>query len=320
MFEALKNATKQEKMRFMAALLKTADADEALKAGDSAAGIALYREAIDLCPPCEARGDYQVILGRHLFDQGESAAAEEVFRAALAGGCGYPHEALRRLAFACAAQGDFDAAVAAMHRAAKAGEDLAFASQAIVTFGVALGRIEEALQVAEDGPELMDCEPEYRRRLALAAAELARLTGDAAKMRTALDAAAAFRADDGSVMGMDEALRLGVLDHVAGRVDQRREVSAALEEAPQSWVMLAWESLHKRAQAVELVSRLESEPWGIRAENLAQYHRLAGLLAEHEGDLTSARKHYEKARIEPFTQWCIDYHLAGIGLERLGAA
>jgi tetratricopeptide (TPR) repeat protein len=320
MFEEISGATPAEKRRFVAAVLKAGEADELFAAGQHAVGIARYREAIAICPPCDLRGDYQVLLGGHLFDVGEAAAAAEAFRAARTGACSYPYEAERRLAFALAAQGHFDDAVTAMHQAATLGEDLAFASQGIVTFGLALGRIEETTKVAEDGPELAESEPEYRRRLALARAELRRIAGDRAGMQQALDEAAAFVASDGSTMGFDEALRLATLDQVMGRTQLRPEVQATFDETPENWVVLAWEILNGRASIGALIPRLENEPWGMRAENLSLFHRLAGLLAEHGGDAVLARKQYEKARIEPFTQWCLDYHLAGIGLARLEAA
>jgi hypothetical protein len=205
-----------------------------------------------------------------------------------------------------------------MHRAAKEGEDLAFASQAIVAFGLALGRIEEAGSVAQDGPELADCQPEYRRRLALAEAELALLSDDRVRLRAALDAAAAFRAEDGTHPGSDETLRQAVLDRVAGRLESRPETAAAFAADPRDWATIAWEILRGRAAPSTLTASLEQLPWGIRAEALALYRRLAGLLAEQAGDVTAARRHYAAARIEPFTQWCLDYHLAGIGLARLG--
>lgn len=317
MFDEEARLNHDDKMRFIAAVMKVDEADAALKAGDIAGALALYRAAIGVCPPCQTRGDFRVLLGGHLFDQGEAAAAEGEFRAALADGCGYPHEALRRLAFACAAQGAFDAAVAAMHRAAKEGEDLAFASQAIVAFGLALGRIDEARSVAEDGPELADCQPEFRRRLALAAAELALLAGDRARLRASLDAAAAFRAEDGAHPGSDETLRQAVLDRVAGRLEPRPVIAAALAANPQDWAPIAWDVLCGRAVPADLMARLEQQPWGIRAESLALYRRLAGLLSERAGNDVAARHHYNAARIEPFTQWCLDYHLAGLGLERL---
>jgi tetratricopeptide (TPR) repeat protein len=111
MFEGDVRLGRDDKRRVIAAVIRVDEADAALKAGDIAGALSLYRSAIALCPPCRTRGDFRVILGGHLFDQGEAAAAEGEFRAALAEGCGYPYEALRRLAFACAAQGDFDAAV-----------------------------------------------------------------------------------------------------------------------------------------------------------------------------------------------------------------
>lgn len=318
MFEGNARLSRDDKRRFIAAVMKVDEADAALKGGDTAGAFSLYRAAIELCPPCRMRGDFRVILGGHLFDQGEAAAAEAEFRAALTDGCGYPHEALRRLAFARAAQGAFDAAVAAMHRAAKEGEDLAFASQAIVAFGVALGRIDEARSLAEDGPELADCAPEYRRRLALAAAELALLSNDRARLRASLDVAAAVRAEDGTHPGSDEILRQAVLDRVAGRLEPRPETEAAFAADPQDWAAIAWEILCGRAVPPALMARLEQQPWGIRAESLALYRRLAGLLAERAGNFAAARRHYDAARIEPFTQWCLDYHLAGLGLARLG--
>lgn len=318
MFEELLRASDEDKMRFIAAVMKASEAGRLLDAGDHRAGIAAYREAIEICPLCPTRGDYHVLLGYHFFAEGDAAAAEAELMQALVGhGCSHPHEAYRRLGLARAGQGRFGEALADMAQAAELGEDAAFVAQAMATYHLAQGELDQARAIAADRPNFGAWDGEARQRLALARAEIARLTSDGPGFVAACEQVAKLAADDG--MSSELALWLAVLDRLAGRTDLRDVVTAAFAEQ-KDWAEKAWSGLLAQASSAILLPDMEALSWGERSENLAQYHRLAGLLAEHEGDLTSARKHYEKARIEPFTQWCIDYHLAGIGLERLGAA
>lgn len=320
MFDVMENATQKEKKRFLAAILKADEAQNAEKAGDFAQAIALYRQAIEICPPCETRGDYQVLLGDHLFDQGDAAGAEAVFRSAIAGEASYPYEAFRRLAFALGAQGKFDEAIGALGRAIDLGEDFAFATQSAAVYMIARNRMQNAVDAVAPQAARAESDPDFHRRLVMVRAELARLAGDTAGLQLALDTAATLRAHDDSEMDGDVALWLAVLDRISGRDDLRPEVLSAFDDTPPHWPRLAWDVIDGRNSSENLSSALEGESWTRRAEILSQYRRLAGLLAEKDGDVAVARNHYRAARSEPFTQWRLDYHLAGIGLGRLGAA
>ena len=320
MFDGMKNVTEKEKRRFIAAILKADEAQNAEKAGDLVEAIALYRQAIEICPPCETRGDYQVLLGDHLFDQGDAAGAEVEFLAAIAGETSYPYEAFRRLAFALGAQGKFDEAIGALGRAIDLGEDFAFATQSAAVYMIARNYMQNAIDAVAPQPALVESDPDFHRRLVMVRAELARLAGDMAGLQSALDMAVTLRARDDSEMDGDVAFWLAVLDRVSGRDELRPEILSAFDDTPPHWPRLAWDVINERSSPENLISALEGESWTRRAEILSQYRRLAGLLAEKDGDATEARNHYRAARTEPFTQWCLDYHLAGIGLARLGAA
>lgn len=341
MLEELADLDDNGRMRFIAAVLKSQEAGALLQSGDHAGGVAAYRAAIEICPPCSLRGDYHILLGCHYFGEGDAVAAEREFLAATQGdGASYPYEAYRRLAMARAAQGQLGAAVADMARAAAAGEDMAFAAQAIAVFEIGRGDLSAAARAVAISVEDAETNAEYRRRLALVRAELARLAGDAAGLEIALSLAAgipALPSEDADTpeieaaeieaaeidaAGIDPELALwaAVLDRCAGRAEVRPEFAAAFDAEPQDRSTLAWAVLNDRATPGDLVSRMENVDWGRRAEFFSMYRRLAGLLAEHRGDIAAARAHYEAARREPFNRWILDYHLAGIALARLGAA
>lgn len=318
MFEALLNASDDEKMRFIAAVMKSSEAGQLLESGDHAAGIAAYREAIALCPPCPTRGDYHLLLGCHFFAEGEVAAAEAEFLQALPGeGCSYPYEAFRRLAFVRAALGRFSEALSDLAMAAELGEDAAFVAQATAIYHLAGGDIDAAMAAVAPHADHADCDLAARCRLVLVRAEIARLQGDAAGC--AAGCAQLAELAGGDELGSELGLSLAVLDRAAGRPAPRDVVMAAFAEPP-DWAAKAWTILLEGKSAIELMGELESLSWGERAENLCQFHRLAGLLAETDGDAVAARRHYQAARSEPFTQWCLDHHLAGMALARMETA
>ena len=317
MFEALLNASDDEKMRFIAAVMKSSEAGQLLESGDHAAGIAAYREAIALCPACPTRGDYHLLLGCHFFAEGDVAAAETELLQALPGeGCSYPYEAHRRLAFVRAAQGRFREALADLTQAVALGEDTAFVAQATAIYHLALGEIDAAGAAAAPDADLADCDLAARCRLALVRAEIARLLGDLSGCAASCAHLAELAGSDG--LSSELGLSLAVLDRADGRPAPRDVVMATFADQP-DWATKAWSILLEGKSAVDLMGELESLSWGERAENLCQFHRLAGLLAEAAGDTAAARKHYQAARCEPFTQWCLDHHLAAIALSRLGA-
>jgi hypothetical protein len=301
--------------RFVVAVMAISTADEMLADGDIGGGIIAYRKAIDICPPCPQRADFQLLLGGILFEQGDAAAAAIEIQAALAAGCTYPYEAQRRLAFAYAAQGDFTAARVAMTQSLEAGEDEAFARQAMVTFDLASGGVEAALQMAATYPTGTDAQAEYRCRLALARAELQRLAGNIPAALAEIELAAELARQD--ALDAELALWFAALDRHFGLKELRPDVAAAFAAEPDHWATLAWQILCGHGARADLEHHLEGMVGTQRAENLAIFDRLAGLAAEDAGDHAAARAAYESARVVPFTQWCIDYHLAGVALGRL---
>lgn len=305
--------------RFVVAVMAISTADEMLADGDIGGGIIAYRKAIEICPPCPQRADFQLLLGGILFEQGDPAAAAIEIQAALAAGCTYPYEGQRRLAFAHAAQGDFTAARQAMTQALEAGEDEAFARQAMVTFELAAGGVDAALEVAAMYPAATDAQAEYRCRLALARAELQRLAGNIAAALAEIELAAELARQD--ALDAELALWFAALDRHFGPTESRPElrpdVAAAFAAEPNHWATLAWKILCGHGARADLEQRLEGMVGTQRAENLAIFDRLTGLAAEDSGDIPAARAAYQSACAVPFTQWCIDYHLAGIALQRL---
>lgn len=298
--------------RFIAAVMAISTADEMLADGDVASGIAAYRKAIDLCPPCLERGNFQLLLGGILFEQGDAAGAATEIRTALSQGCRYPYEASRRLAFAHAVLGDFGAATAAMAEAREAGEDIAYATQALAIFELAQHGLAAALRVAEPDPAQADSQAEYRCRLALVRAELHRLAGNRSAALADLELAAETAKQE--ALEIELALWLAMLDRHFGRAGVRPDVEAAFAAEPDHWVTLAWKILSGDGSRDDLVRRLAKAAWTLRAENLAIFDRFAGLQAEAAGDLAAARASYAAAREVPHTRWCIDYHLAGLAL------
>ncbi|MBL8707847.1 MAG: hypothetical protein JNL25_01525 [Rhodospirillaceae bacterium] len=318
MFEALLNASDEEKMRFIVAVMKSSEAGQLLESGNHAAGIAAYREAIALCPPCPTQGDYHLLLGCHFFAEGDVAAAEAEILQALPGeGCSYPYEAHRRLAFVRAALGRFPEALSDLAMAAELGEDAAFVAQATAIYHLALGEIDAAEAAVAPRADHADCDLAARCRLALVRAEIARLQGDAAGCAANCTYLAEMAGSDG--LGAELGLSLAVLDRADGRPAPRDVVAKAFADQP-DWAAKAWTILLEGKSAIDLMEDLESLSWGERAENLCQFHRLAGLLAETQGDVAAARRHYQAARSEPFTQWCLDHHLAGMALAQLEGA
>ncbi|WP_374654435.1 tetratricopeptide repeat protein [Dongia sp.] len=302
-----------DQRRFIAAIMTVSAADDMLEEGDRAGAITAYRKAIDVCPPCDERGSFQVLLGTILFEEGDVDAAAEAFHAAAENGCSYPEEALRRLSFARAAKGDYAAAIAAMTGALAAGEDAAFAAQALMSFDLALGGVSVAMQRAE--LDLTGSNAEYHCRYALLRAELHRLDGNRAAALASLDLAATLARDDG--LTAELALWLAVLDRYFGRTQPRPDIGAAFAAETESWPAIAWNILQGAGGRADLETALGKLPWTQRAENLAIFDRLQGLLAEREGDYDRARDAFRRAQAEPHTRWCADYHLAGEALRKL---
>lgn len=302
--------------RFIASVMTISTADDMLADGDVDGGIAAYRKAIEICPPCAERADFQLLLGSILFEQGDAAAAATELRTGYEGGCTYGNEALRRLAFAYAAQGDFTAARQEMAEALEAGEDPAFVIQAQIIFALAVGGLEEALAVATSPADLGNAQTEYRCRLALARAELHRLAGNRAATLAELELVAELARQD--ALDAEQALWLAVLDRHFGRTESRPCAAAAFAAEPGHWAALAWKILGGDGVRADLEHHLQNMTWTTRAETLAIFDRFTGLAAEAAGNIAAARAAYERARAVPFTQWCIDYHLAGMALQRLG--
>lgn len=307
---------KNAQRRFVAAVMAISTADEMLADGEVDAGIAAYRKAIEICPPCRERGDFQLLLGGILFEQGDAAGAVTEYRAALGAGCRYPNEALRRLALAYAAEGDFSAARSAMMDALQAGEDVAFGTQALAIFDLAHRGVDAALRTAEPDPAFSSAQAEYRCRLALVRAELQRLAGNRSAALADLELAAETAKQE--ALEVELALWLAALDRHFGRTGLRPDVAAAFAAEPDHWAGLAWKILSGDGIRDALVRRLGNLTWAQRAENLAIFDRFAGLAAAAAGDIAVARAAFAAASSVPHTQWCIDYHLARIGLERLG--
>ncbi len=305
-----------DQRRFIAAVMTVSAADDMLEQGDRAGAITAYRKAIEICPPCNERGSFQILLAIIHFENGEVDAAAEALRAACAHGCIYPHEALRYLGFVHAAKGEYETATAAMTEALASGEDAAFAAQALMIFDLAQGGVGAALQRAEF--DLVGSKPEYLCRHALLRAELHRLDGNRAAAQASLDLAATMARDDG--LSVELALWLAVLDQSFGRALMRADIGAAFAAEPDSWPALAWKILQGEAARADLEAMLQNLPWTQRAENLAIFDRLQGLLAEKAGDLAMAQTCYRRAQTEPHTRWCADYHIAGRDLARLQAA
>ena len=305
-----------EQRRFIAAIMTISAADDMLEQGDRAGAITAYRKAIDICPPCHERGGFQILLAIIHFEDGELDAAAAALHAACADGCTYPHEALRYLGFVHAAKGAYATAIAAMTEALASGEDAAFAAQALMIFDLAEGGVAVALQRAE--LDLAGSKPEYHCRYALLRAELHRLDGNRAAALASLDLAATMARDDG--LSVELALWLAVLDQYLGRANMRPDIGAAFAAEPDAWPALAWKILQGAGTRADLEAMLQKLPWTQRAENLAIFDRLQGLLAEKAGDLETARASFRRAQTEPHTRWCADYHIAGQDLARLQAA
>jgi tetratricopeptide (TPR) repeat protein len=299
------------KRRFITAVMTVHAADGMLVDGDIGGAIQAYRRAIDICPPCDERGSFQVLLGTILFDIGDAVAAETEFRASLAGGCAYPYEAQRRLSFALAAQGQYSAALEAMIAAGGAGEDIAFAAQYRLTLILADRGLASALQFADHAPGLEGGEAEYRCRFALLRAELHRLDGNRAAAMASLDLAAAMAAEDG--LTAELALWLGLLDQYFGRAVPRADVDAAFAAEPADWSSLAWRQFQGDATATTpLVDAFAAMSITRRAENQAIIDRLRGLISEADGDLAAAHAAYSRVLTDPHVRWCVDWHIAAL--------
>lgn len=311
-------APQSAKRRFITAVMTVHAADGMAADGDIGGALQAYRHAIDICPPSEERGNFQVVLGTLLFDIGDAAAAEAAFRASLVGGCAYPYEAQRRLSFALAAQGQYVSALAAMAAAGEGGEDIAFAVQYRLILTLAAQDLEAALRFAEGTPDLDGTQAEYRCRFALLRAELHRLNGNRAAAMASLDLAAAMAAEDG--LTAELALWLGVLDRHFGRATPRADVDAAFAAEPKEWASLAWRQLTGDGSAApSLVDAFTAMSITRRAENQAIIDRLQGLLLEAGGDIASARAAYQRVLTDPHVRWCADWHIAELDVARLSA-
>jgi hypothetical protein len=184
-------------------------------------------------------------------------------------------------------------------------------------YDLALHGLDAALQTAEPSPKLAGAQTEYRCRLALVRAELQRLAGNRAAALSNLELAVETARED--ALEIELALWLAVLDRHFGRAGLRPEIAAAFAAQPDHWAYLAWKILTGDGTREDLVHHLDKMAPTLQAENLAIFDRFAGLQAEAAGDLDTARASFTAARKVLHTQWCIDYHLAGIGLQRLGS-
>ncbi|MBI2255171.1 MAG: hypothetical protein HYU58_11175 [Proteobacteria bacterium] len=304
------------KRRFISAVMTAHAAEEMAEGGDIDGALHAYRRAIEMCPPCDERGNFQIVLGSLLFDIGDAATAEAEFRAALAGGCTYPYEAERRLSFARAAQGQYEPAGIAMTAAGKGGEDAAFVAQYTLILVLAAKGLAAALAWAEAAQGLNAAQAEYRCRLFLLRAELYRLSGNRAAALANLDLAAAMAGEDG--LTAELALWLAALDRHFGRKDPRADVEAAFAAETTEWASLAWRQLSgDTAAAKALVDAFAAMSITRRAENQAIIDRLQGLLFEAAGDLPAAGAAYRRALTDPHIRWCADWHIAALDVARL---
>ena len=307
-----------EQVKFISALLMIAEADDLRAAGDAAGAAGLNRLAIRQCPPSSERGDFQLLLGDMLFEQGDAVAAAVECRNALDAGCHHLNEAWRRLGFALAAQGDDDGAREALLAALAAGEDAAFAAQALTIVDLAQHVLAAALRRAEPDPAHAGAQAEYRCRLALLRADLQRLAGNRAAALTDLELAAETAREEG--LDAELALWFAVLDRQFGRAALRPEIAAAFADRPDHWATRAWEILGGTGTRDDLVRHLATLAATLQAENLAIFDRYAGMLALAAGDNEAARRYFAAARTVPHTRWCADYHLAGLDLQQLDKA
>jgi len=304
------------KRRFIAAVMTVHAAEEMAADGNIEGALAGYRQAIEVCPPCDERGNFQIVLGSLLFDIGDAAAAATEFRAALAGGRTYPYEAERRLSFALGALGQYGAARTAMERAGGGGEDAAFVAQYRLILTLAEEGPTAALTLAEDTSDVDGAQAEYRCRFALLRAELNRLDGNRAAAMASLDFAAAMTAEDG--LTAELALWLAVLDRHFGRAVLRADVGAAFAAEPAEWASLAWRQLNgDTTAATPLLDAFAAMSITRRAENQAIIDRLRGLLFEAAGDLAAADAAYRRTLTDTHVRWCADWHIAALDLARL---
>jgi len=304
------------KRRFVTAVMTVHAAEEMAADGDIGGALHAYRRAIEVCPPCDERGNFQLVLGALHFDIGDSEAAVTAFRAALAGGCTYPYEAQRRLSFALAAQGQYAAARVAIDAAGAGGEDPAFVAQYQLILILAERGLAAALQFAEGARDLDAAQAEYRCRFALLRAELYRLNGNRAAALASLDLAAVMAAEDG--LTAELALWLGVLDRYVGKPSLRPDIGAAFAAEPEEWPSLAWRQLNGDAAAASpLIHAFAAMSMTRRAENQAIISRLQGLLLEAAGDRAAARAAHDRARSNPHVRWCADWHIAALDGARL---
>ena len=308
-------APQSAKRRFITAVMTVHAAEEMAASGDIGGALHAYRRAIEICPPCEERGSFRVVLGTLLFDLGEANAAEAEFRTAAMTGCAYPYEAQRRQSFALAAQGHYASAATAMTAAGVGGEDAAFVAQYQLILILAEQGLEAALRFAENPPDLGGAQAEYLCRFALLRAELYRLAGNRAAAMASLDLAAAMAAEDG--LTAELGLWLAVLDRHVGRAVTRADVAAAFAAEPNEWPSLAWRQLSgDAAVTAPLVDAFAAMSITRRAENQAIIDRMRGLLAESAGDVEASRTAYQRVLTDPHVRWCADWHIAALDVAR----
>lgn len=306
------------KRRFIAAVMTIHTADDMLQSGDTAGAIQSYRQAIEICPPCDERGSFQVMLGTLLFDSGDAAAAEMAFCAAVTDGCAYPFEAHRRLSFALAAQGRYAAARDAIDAAGVNGEDMAFVEQYRLILALAQDGLTAALQSAQKARDLSRTSAAYRCRFALLQAELQRLDGNRAAAMASLDLAAATVAEEG--LTVELALWLAALDQYFGRLEPRVDVdvAAAFAAEPEEWPSLVWRQLEgEMAVALPIAAAFARMSITRRAENQAIIDRFQGLRHEARGEIGAAKAAYQRALVEPHVRWCAEWHIAKLDTTRL---
>lgn len=289
----------------IAAVLKSNEAQALAEDGRNAEALILYEEAIQLCPPVPYRGNLRTLYGALLFDMGDIARAREAFTAAIIDDCMLRYESYRRLAFAHAAEGNFNDASACMLLAAEKGEDAAFAAQAISTCGFAVGDREQAMFFVQEDHDYSGCEADARMRVCLVRAEIQRRNGQLAAAQRSLDDAATIAEN----MPTDIALWLSALDKALGRSETRGIVAAALSDKDDICCQL-----HSVLDQPELIEAAlnDTAHWGpmVRAEFAMMGYRLSGLYAETAGNMAAAQNLYRQARVEARMQWLVHYHMA----------
>lgn len=303
---------RQSNAGVISAVLQSNKAQALAEEGQFEAALDLYDEAITICPQVNYRGDLLTLRGCLLFGLKEIDRAKSDLVMAVNQGCDFPFQAMRYLAFSYAADGAFEDAAAAMLLARENGEDAAFAAQAISTYRLASGEIEQAeLFVAED-MNYQSCDPDAQARVSLVRAELYRLKGNLGGFKRSLDAAANISSE----MSPDIALWLAILDEISGRLAPRAIVLKALNDDEDLCARMY--RVRTRPDLFEDAMRVASNWEPMNRDEFRQLgYRGAALIAEITGDLTTVRGCYEEAVVDSKMRWLIHHHLAAAALAQM---